>query len=212
MAEFVPYETVAEEVTAEFIEKKSRFIGVIAPVETEAEALAFIAAQREKYPGATHYVHAYVLRENNTLRFTDDGEPSGTAGKPALEVLTREGLTDVACIVIRYFGGILLGAGGLTRAYARGARDAVAAAQRVRMVPSISFELKVSYAAWQRLSRVLPKYGVRQDDLEYGEDICLSGSVETADFAPLCEAVREHTAGAALPVKTGEGIRPRDVE
>ncbi|MBR3692536.1 MAG: YigZ family protein [Clostridia bacterium] len=211
MAEFVPYETVDGEVCAEFIEKKSRFIGLLAPVKTEAEALAFIAAQREKYPGATHYVHAYVLRENNTLRFADDGEPSGTAGKPALEVLVREGITDVVSVVVRYFGGILLGAGGLVRAYARSARDAVAAACRVRMVPCVRFSLTVSYAAWQRISRILPTYGVREESLDYGAEICLCGNVETGEFDALSEAVREHTAGAVLPVRLEDGIRPREL-
>lgn len=211
MLEHTVYETVAAPCAAEFIEKKSRFIGVMAPVTTEAEALAFIAAQREAYPAATHYVHAYVLRENNTLRFTDDGEPSGTAGKPALEVLTREGLQDVVCVIIRYFGGTLLGAGGLTRAYARAARDAVAAARRVRMLPCVRFCLRLSYAAWQRLSRTLPKYGVDTEEVEYGGEITLRGNVEQADFAPFCEAVREQTAGAALPEPLGTTLRPRDL-
>ena len=113
----------------EFIEKKSRFIGRIWPVETEEEALARIQEMKKKHYDATHNCWAYIIRDG-AVRFSDDGEPGGTAGMPMLQVLQREGLFNAVCVVTRYFGGILLGAGGLTRAYGKAARDALSAAAR----------------------------------------------------------------------------------
>ena len=112
---------------AEFVEKRSRFIGRIWHTETEDEALACIKKMREQHWDATHNVYAYIIKDGPT-RFSDDGEPGGTAGMPTLQVLQREGLYNVCCVVTRYFGGILLGAGGLVRAYAKGAKIAVDAA------------------------------------------------------------------------------------
>ena len=122
------YKTVREFAFDEFVEKKSRFIGHIAPVSTEEEAIAFINEMRAKYRDATHNVYAYSLRENQIKRASDDGEPQGTGGVPVLNVLNGNGLVDVCCVVTRYFGGTLLGVGGLVRAYAEGAKIAVAAA------------------------------------------------------------------------------------
>ena len=113
------YRTIAAFAEDQFVEKRSRFIGAIAPVSTEEEALAFLEARRELHREATHNVYVYTLREGGLTRFSDDGEPSGTAGKPALDVLRGSGLVDVAIVVTRYFGGTLLGTGGLTRAYAQ---------------------------------------------------------------------------------------------
>lgn len=114
---------------AQFIERRSRFIGHIFLTETEEEALARLKQMREQYWDATHNVYAYIIRDGAT-RFSDDGEPGGTAGMPVLQVLQREELYNVTCVVTRYFGGILLGAGGLVRAYAHGAKIAVDAAGR----------------------------------------------------------------------------------
>lgn len=107
---------------ARFIEKKSEFIGYLCPVQTEEQAVAFIEEIRAMHRKATHNCYAYILRENNAARHSDDGEPGGTAGVPIYEVLRKEGLTDVCCVVTRYFGGVLLGAGGLVRAYTKGPR------------------------------------------------------------------------------------------
>lgn len=121
------YQTIAAPAEDEFVQQKSRFLGAIVPVQTEEEALAFIEAKRKHYWDATHNVYAYIIRAKDGLpeikRCSDDGEPQGTAGRPALEVLEREGLTDVALVCTRYFGGILLGAGGLVRAYAHTAKN-----------------------------------------------------------------------------------------
>ena len=119
------YKTIARRCEARFIEKKSEFIGYLCPVQTEEQAVAFIEEIRAMHRKATHNCYAYILRENNAARHSDDGEPGGTAGVPIYEVLRKEGLTDVCCVVTRYFGGVLLGAGGLVRAYTKGAKDAV---------------------------------------------------------------------------------------
>ncbi|MBP5289274.1 MAG: YigZ family protein, partial [Clostridia bacterium] len=122
------YTTVARFAEASFTEKKSEFIGAARPCETPEEAAAFVAERRKKYPDARHHVWAFVNPPGNIQKFDDDGEPKGTGGIPVMEVLKKESLTGVCVVVTRYFGGILLGAGGLARAYARGARDAIEAA------------------------------------------------------------------------------------
>ncbi len=116
------YKTVKERASAEMIERKSRFIANVWPVSAEAEALELIAKMRSKHYDATHNVYAYIIGDGNIMRYSDDGEPSGTAGLPVLEVLRKEGLIDVAVVVTRYFGGILLGGGGLVRAYGNSAK------------------------------------------------------------------------------------------
>ena len=116
------YKTIAHDAHAELVEKKSRFIAAVRPVTTEEQALEFIAAMRSKYYDASHNVYAYIIGVNNIMRYSDDGEPSGTAGIPALEVLKKEELIDVAVVVTRYFGGTMLGAGGLIRAYGSSAK------------------------------------------------------------------------------------------
>ena len=119
------YRTIRAAASAEFVEKRSRFIGYISPVTTQQDAIAFIDSIKSKHWDATHNVPAYIIRDGNICRFSDDGEPQGTAGMPILEVLRHENLTDCVCVVTRYFGGILLGAGGLCRAYTKAAKDAL---------------------------------------------------------------------------------------
>ena len=130
---------------AEFVEKKSRFIGRVWPVDTEEEALARIQEMKKKHYDATHNCWAYIIRDG-AVRFSDDGEPGGTAGMPMLQVLQREGLFNVVCVVTRYFGGILLGAGGLVRAYTKGAKIAVDAAGK-SMKAMIAFGIQLSIDA-----------------------------------------------------------------
>jgi len=145
------YDTVISPEMAEFTEKKSRFIGAISPVADESVARAFIDERRNIHREANHNCYAYIIRDGNTLRYSDDGEPSGTAGLPILEVLRREGLWNVAVVVTRYFGGTLLGAGGLVRAYTHGAKIAVDAAKRVTMCPCTLFMLETDYPIYERV-------------------------------------------------------------
>lgn len=127
-AEVLRYITLAREAEAEFEEKHSRFISRAAPVKSEAEAADLLRRVRADYPGATHYVWAYTMRNGAQARYTDDGEPSGTAGRPVLDVIVKSGCDNSCVVVVRYFGGTLLGAGGLVRAYARSAAIALEAA------------------------------------------------------------------------------------
>lgn len=151
------YVTIAQRVEDDFFERKSQFIGYIAPVSSEEEALAFLAEIRAKHRDARHNCFAYIL-QNGVKRASDDGEPQGTAGVPIMEVVEREGLTDVIVVVTRYFGGILLGAGGLVRAYAHAAKLAVDAAQRKVMSPAVLVEMQMDYNQYGRINNVLSKY------------------------------------------------------
>lgn len=151
------YVTIAQRAEDDFFERKSQFIGYIAPVSTEEEALAFLAEIRAKHRDARHNCFAYIL-QNGVKRASDDGEPQGTAGVPIMEVVEREGLTDVIVVVTRYFGGILLGAGGLVRAYAHAAKLAVDAAQRKVMSPAVLVEMQMDYNQYGRINNVLSKY------------------------------------------------------
>lgn len=180
------YKTIAARCEAKFIEKKSEFIGYLAPVSTEDEAVAFINEIRALHRKATHNCYAYVLRENSTARHSDDGEPSGTAGVPIYEVLRKEELCDIACVVTRYFGGIMLGAGGLVRAYTRGAKDAVSAAQIKIMAMAARVEITVDYALYGRLPQIFSDFDTRAENEEF------------SDLVKITVFVREELAEAFL--------------
>ena len=178
------YKTIARRCEARFIEKKSEFIGYLCPVQTEEQAVAFIEEIRAVHRKATHNCYAYILRENNTARHSDDGEPGGTAGVPIYEVLRREGLTDVCCVVTRYFGGLLLGAGGLVRAYTKGAKDAVDAAQIKCMAAAVKLLVTVDYGLYGRLAQIFAEYDARVDEEKF------------ADNVQITLHIREENAGA----------------
>ncbi len=155
----VQYRTVRGAASAEFVEKRSRFIGYISPASTQEEAAQFINSIRSKHWDATHNVPAYILREGNICRFSDDGEPQGTAGMPALNVLQKEGLTDCALVVTRYFGGILLGGGGLVRAYSHAAKLAVDAGGIVTRALCSLVRVRCDYNFYGRLASLIPEQG-----------------------------------------------------
>lgn len=167
------YRTIAAPAEAEFVEKKSRFIGQIAPVQTEEEALAFIAEISKKHHSAAHNVYAYILREGNLSRFTDNGEPQGTAGIPTLDVLQKEGLTDVCVVVTRYFGGTLLGTGGLVRAYSHGTKIAVDAARILNMAPCVRVGVDCEYSFYGKLSYFLPDWKAQVESSDFGASVHL---------------------------------------
>ena len=153
------YRTVRGAASAEFVEKRSRFIGYISPASTQEEAAQFIDSIRSKHWDATHNVPAYILREGNICRFSDDGEPQGTAGMPALNVLQKEGLTNCALVVTRYFGGILLGGGGLVRAYSHAAKLAVDAGGIVTRALCNLVRVRCDYNFYGRLASLIPEQG-----------------------------------------------------
>ena len=165
------YKTIARRCEARFIEKKSEFIGYLCPVQTEEQGVAFIEEIRAMHRKATHNCYAYILRENNAARHSDDGEPGGTAGVPIYEVLRKEGLTDVCCVVTRYFGGVLLGAGGLVRAYTKGAKDAVDAAQIKCMAEAVKLAVTVDYGLYGRLAQVFADFDARVEDEQFADNV-----------------------------------------
>lgn len=165
------YKTIARRCEASFIEKKSEFIGYLCPVQTEEQAITFIEEIRAMHRKATHNCYAYILRENNAARHSDDGEPGGTAGVPIYEVLRKEGLTDVCCVVTRYFGGILLGAGGLVRAYTKGAKDAVDAAQIKCMASAAELLVTVDYGLYGKLAQIFADHDARVANEEFADNV-----------------------------------------
>ena len=168
------YKTIEGSAEDRFIEKKSEFIGYIRHTETEQDALDFIAEIRAMHRKATHNCYAYILRENNLSRHSDDGEPGGTAGVPIYEVLRKEGLTDVTCVVTRYFGGVLLGAGGLVRAYTKGAKIACDAARTLDMRTAARLILTLAYPYYGKIGKSLEGYDVRVENEEFGSEVRIS--------------------------------------
>lgn len=149
------YKTVSQTGESEIIEKKSRFLGIAKPVSTETEAIEFLNGIRKKYADATHNVYAYMVSENNVQRYSDDGEPSGTAGMPVLDSIRKRGLTDTAVVVTRYFGGTLLGTGGLVHAYGKCASAAIDAAAPVICRLCNIYEVSCDYSASGKITHVL---------------------------------------------------------
>jgi len=192
---------------AEFVEKKSRFIGRVWPVDTEEEALAKIQEMKKKHYDATHNCWAYIIRDG-AVRFSDDGEPGGTAGMPMLQVLQREGLFNVVCVVTRYFGGILLGAGGLTRAYSKGARDALAAAGVATMGLWARVRLSCPYPLFERVKLEIAAADGILDDMDYGADVTLTVSLPSERRETLQGRLTELSAGGLTLALMEESYRP----
>lgn len=179
---------------AEFVEKRSRFIGHIFLTETEEEALARLKQMRETYWDATHNVYAYIIRDGAT-RFSDDGEPGGTAGMPVLQVLQREGMFNVTCVVTRYFGGILLGAGGLVRAYAHSARLALDAAGKSVKRVWTNVYLPCPYSWYERIRLEVTAFGGILRNTDFGADVSLDLLLPEQQVKPFLERVTDLTAG-----------------
>ena len=191
MGEFrVPFQAA----DSEFVEKRSRFISHLLPVESEEDARAFIAQIKKQYYDARHNCWCYLIGEN-VVRYSDDGEPQGTAGQPMLNVFQRENVTNVVCVVTRYFGGILLGAGGLTRAYSKGARDALCAAGYAVMGRWAVVDIPCSYALFERVRLEAAAQGGTVDDTQYGADIHLTVSLPEERVETLQERLTELSAG-----------------
>ena len=198
------YLTIAREGSDEFVERKSRFMGFIKPVTTEEEALSFIREKQKKYWDATHNVYAYVLNGGNLCRFSDDGEPQGTAGIPVLDVLRKEGLIDCVVVVTRYFGGILLGAGGLVRAYSHGAKIAVDAGGVVEMRRCLLGEITCDYSQYGWIPAFLAEEGATVTDTAFGEAVTVRFSVPQEGRGHLETTLIDRSNGRLEAVFTGE--------
>lgn len=191
---------------AEFTEKRSRFIGRIWHVETEEEAIAHIKKMREQHWDATHNVYAYIIKDGPT-RFSDDGEPGGTAGMPTLQVLQKEGLHDILCVVTRYFGGILLGAGGLVRAYTKGAKLAVdAAGISMKRVWDVIY-LPVPYSWYERMKLEVANYEGIIRDTQFGMDVELEVLTPTGRTQEFLDRVVDVSAGTLEGMITAQEYR-----
>lgn len=204
MQEYVTIYAPAED---EFVERKSRFIGAIAPVQTEEEAQAWIAQVRQQHRDATHNTYAYILR-NGIKRYSDDGEPQGTAGVPMLDCIEKEGLVDVAVVVTRYFGGILLGAGGLTRAYSKSARDALAAAGVAAMGRWTAARCTCPYPLLERVKLEVQAVGGTVDAVDYGAEAALTLSLPEDAPRRLQDRLTELSAGRLRLELSGTELRP----
>ena len=187
------YKTVSTTSEIENVEKRSRFIGRCWHVREESEALAILERVRKENWDATHNCYAYVLR-SGAARYSDDGEPGGTAGMPMMEALTRIGVCDTLVIVTRYFGGILLGAGGLVRAYSKAACDAIRAARIVRMLPCIAYRVCCAYPYWNSVKLLCDQHG-RVEDVQYTEQICCTVWIERTKSDAFTSALTERTEG-----------------
>ena len=196
------YKTVRKNAQDQFVEKRSRFIGYACPVQTKQEALDFITSKKSEHWDASHNVYAYILRDG-TMRFSDDGEPQGTAGQPILNVLEREGVQDVLCVVTRYFGGILLGAGGLCRAYTKAAKDALDDAGISELRPWSVLHLACPYALFERVKLELEKRGGLLRDTDYGAEIAMTVLLPEPEEAAFAAALRELSAGSLCPERAG---------
>ena len=190
----------------EFVEKKSRFIGRVWPVETEQEALDRIAEMKKKHYDATHNCWAYIIRDG-AVRFSDDGEPGGTAGMPMIQVLQKEQLNNIVCVVTRYFGGTLLGAGGLVRAYTKGAKIAVDAAGRsMKRVWSVLY-LPVPYTFYERVKLEIAAYDAIIRDTQFGAEVELEILVAAGKAQAFLDRIVDMTAGQVEGLLTGQEYR-----
>lgn len=206
------YRTVGRTAFDEFAEKRSRFIGTVCPVADEKSALAFIEKQRRKFWNAAHNVYAYRLREGEIRRYSDDGEPQGTAGIPVLDLLTKENLTDCAVVVTRYFGGVLLGAGGLVRAYTHGAKLAVEAGGPLVMRRCRLASVCCAYSLYGRIASLIPEQGGTIRDTVYTDRVEIRFSVPCERMGALCAALTELSAGRIRAVTDGELFLPFERE
>ena len=191
---------------SEYVEKRSRFLGHVRPVETEDEARAFVAEMKKKYYDARHNCWCYLLKDGPE-RYSDDGEPQGTAGIPMLEVFRREGVTNLVCVVTRYFGGVLLGTGGLFRAYTKSARDALEAAGRSAVRRWICMELPCSYAALERCKQEIAAFDGAVEDLDYGAGVTIRALLPEEKSEAFRERIFDVSGGTSRARVTGESHR-----
>ena len=197
-----------EDAESEFPEKRSRFISHLWRVETEAEARARIEEMKKKYYDARHNCWCYLLKEGNIVRYSDDGEPQGTAGQPMLNVFQREEVANVCCVVTRYFGGVLLGAGGLTRAYTKGAKDALDAAGIARMSLWTVWDVPCTYPLLERVKLDIAAAGGVIRDTAYGADITLRAAFLQENASAFGKKLTELSAGRLQMTAVGEEFLP----
>ena len=192
----------------EFVEKRSRFIGQIRPVETEAEARAFVDEVKRRHHDARHNCWCYLLQEGGVVRYSDDGEPQGTAGQPMLGVFEKEGVTNLVCVVTRYFGGILLGAGGLVRAYSHTCALALDAARVCQMHPTERWLFEVAYPLWDRVQHALKSLPARLVGTDFAAAVSFELDMKAADTERVLAELTRVTDGRVESLKEEERFAP----
>ena len=200
------YTTILNEGEYEYEDRKSIFISTAAPVKTEEEALSFIAYVKKKYPDARHHVYAYVLRENSIMRFSDDREPQGTAGMPTLDAIRKNACTDAAIVTIRYFGGTLLGTGGLVRAYSAAAIGALNNAKIITYDLYTTISVNLSYSDYQKAVPMLSCEDFRTKETKYLDTVITVGSVSSSLVDEFIKKITETTSGRAKIEKVCENF------
>ena len=200
------YYIPTRESEATFVEKRSEFIGHVWRVESEEEARAHIEATKKKHYDARHNCWCYIIR-GGAVRYSDDGAPQGTAGQPMLNVFQREGVENVCCVVTRYFGGILLGAGGLVRAYTQSAKDALDAAGISVVRRWVAMEVPCSYAMFERARLEVAAFGGVVEDVDYGADVVLSALLPEERAEEFAAHILDVSAGAIEVLEAGEQFK-----
>lgn len=204
-----PYKSVKQCSEAEYTVNRSRFIGRCFPVESEEAALCLLGDIRKKHWDATHNCFAYRIGENAAARFSDDGEPGGTAGKPIMDVLTGRELTNVLCVVTRYFGGILLGAGGLVRAYSKSAAEAVAKAGVVSYLPGTVLDIPMDYSRYGALEGFI-RASAEVRNVAFAQNVVVTVAVEDTNLLKFMKEVTERSDGRCTPVTIGTGYMKKE--
>ena len=204
-----PYKSVKQCSEAEYTVNRSRFIGRCFPVDSEEAALCLLGDIRKKHWDATHNCFAYRIGDNAAARFSDDGEPGGTAGKPIMDVLTGRGLTNVLCVVTRYFGGILLGAGGLVRAYSKSAADAVTKAGMVSYLPGTILDIPMDYSRYGALEGFI-RANAEVRNVAFAQNVVVTAAVEDTNLLKFMKEVTERSDGRCTPVTIGTGYMKKE--
>ena len=200
------YYTVKEEAQSEIVEKRSRFICTLAHIDTEDDALSFITRIRKKYYDARHNCSAYILGDRGEItRSSDDGEPQGTAGRPMTDVLTGASLSFSAAVVTRYFGGTLLGTGGLIRAYTQAVKQCLESASLIKMIRAVRFRAEVGYGDLNMLLKVISTGNIKQISSDYGETIVFTLQVPEEDLDSVLKKITEATLAKARITELSRG-------
>lgn len=198
------YITIKNTSRFEYEDRKSVFIGYACPVSSESEAISFIEKIKKLEPTAKHHVYAYVLRENSVMRFTDDKEPQGTAGMPVLDAIRKNGCTDTVIVVVRYFGGTLLGTGGLVKAYTTAAVGALREAEIIEYDLYTELSLSLSYSDYQKVFSLLLPLGFRVENTLYSDSVEVLGKIKSSLYNKLNEEIVSSTCARAKIEKIGE--------
>ena len=203
------YLTISNSGCDEFVIQKSRFIGYASPCQTEEEAQQFILDIREKHRDAKHHCYAYVIGLNSgIMRYSDDGEPAGTAGMPIMDVLKKEGIVNCCVVVVRYFGGVLLGTGGLVRSYTQGCKIALRAAAIIRMEMTSVRRCRVVYSVWNQMQHILQNSSVVLDNIVYSDAVEFDIIVRNKDCDEVFRMIDNLTGGKVAWLKTEEKYMP----